>query len=184
MTEQVAQIAKRLRELRENNDLSPEWAAKALGVTLDELASYESGEVDIPVSFLYMAAKKYGVELSTLLTGESPKEHMYAVVRKGEGVGVERSRVYQYSSLCASFAHKKMEPLLVTVDPKSGDGRKHYNTHEGQEFHYVLQGILRVTIQNDEVELHPGDSLIFNSEYPHCLEAIGVGPAKILVVIV
>ncbi|HDQ45058.1 MAG TPA: cupin domain-containing protein [bacterium] len=183
MTEQVTRIAKRLRELRENNDLSPEWAVKALGVTLDELSSYESGEVDIPVSFLYMAAKKYGVELSTLLTGENPREHMYAVVRKGEGVGVERSRAYQYSSLCAAFAHKKMEPLLVTVEPKPDETQKHFNTHDGQEFHYVLEGVLRVTIREDEIELQSGDSLIFNSEHPHALEAVGADSARVLVVI-
>lgn len=184
MSEPVAQIAQRIKTHRENNDMSPEWAAKALGVTTNELLSYESGEVDIPVSFLYMAAKKYDVELSALLTGVNPNEHMYAVVRKEEGVTVKRSKAYDYISLCASFAHKKMEPLLVTVDPKSRQFQPSVNSHEGQEFHYVLQGILKVTIQGQEIELHPGDSMIFNSMYPHSLEAIGVGPAKILAVIV
>ena len=71
---QLMRIANRIKDLREKNDMPIEWAAKALGVTIDELESYESGEADIPVGFLYMAAKKYGVELSTLLTGENPHE--------------------------------------------------------------------------------------------------------------
>lgn len=184
MSEPVTEIARRIRELRESNDMSPEWAARALGVTVDELRSYESGEEDIPVSFLYMAAKKYGVDLSTLLTGENPSDRMYSLVRKGEGVRVERSSAYEYQSLCASFVHKNMEPLLVTVEPKDTSAEPHVNTHSGQEFHYLLEGRLRVTVQDQPLDLNPGDSLIFNSEYPHSLQALGDKPAKILVIIV
>ena len=184
MSEPVAEIASRIRELRESNEMSLEWAARALGVTVDELSCYESGEEDIPVSFLYMAAKKYGVDLSTLLTGENPQDRMYSLVRKGEGIGVERSHAYAYQSLCATFVNKKMEPLLVQVEPKPSSEEKHFNTHSGQELHYVLEGRMRVTIQNHQVELAPGDSLMFNSEYPHSLEALGDKSAKILVVIV
>lgn len=184
MSEPVAEIANRIRELRENNEMSPEWAARALGVTVDELQAYESGEEDIPVSFLYMAAKKYGVDLSTLLTGENPQDRMFSLVRKGEGVSVERSSAYQYQSLCATFAHKNMEPLLVTVEPKPSTEDKHFNTHAGQEFHYILEGRMRVTIQDQQLDLNPGDSLIFNSEFPHSLEALDDKPARILVIIV
>ncbi|NQT24842.1 helix-turn-helix transcriptional regulator [candidate division KSB1 bacterium] len=184
MSEPVTEIANRIRELRESNEMSSEWAARALGVTVDELNSYESGEDDIPVSFLYMAAKKYGVDLSTLLTGENPHDRMFSLVRKGEGVHAERCSAYQYQSLCATFMHKSMEPLLVTVEPKPPNDEPHFNTHSGQEFQYLLEGQLRVTIQDQELDLNPGDSLIFNSEYPHCLKALGDKPAKILVIIV
>jgi mannose-6-phosphate isomerase-like protein (cupin superfamily) len=184
MSEPVTEIANRIRALRESNEMSPEWAARALGVTVDELLSYESGEEDIPVSFLYMAAKKYGVDLSTLLTGENPHDRMFSLVRKGEGVSVERCSAYQYQSLCATFVHKNMEPLLVTVEPVSSSGDTHFNTHSGQEFHYVLEGQMRVTIQDQRLDLNPGDSLIFNSEFPHSLEALGKKSVKVLVVIV
>lgn len=184
MSEPVAEIASRIRELRESNEMSIEWAARALGVTVDELNSYESGEEDIPVSFLYMAAKKYGVDLSTLLTGENPHDRMFSFVPKGEGIRVERCSAYQYQSLCATFVNKNMEPLLVQVEPKQSSEGKHFNTHSGQEFHYILEGTMRVTIQDQELELNPGDSLMFNSEYPHCLEALGDKPVKVLVVIV
>ena len=184
MSEQLLKIAERLKKLREENELTMEWAATALEITPHELEAYESGEEDIPVSFLYMAAKKYGVELSEVLTGEEPQEQIYTVVRKGEGVSVERRKAYTYQSLCAEFAHKKIEPLLVTVEPGKTRDYLHYNNHSGQEFHFMLSGKLEVNFENDSVILEPGDSLMFNSEYRHALQALGGQPAQVLVVIV
>jgi len=181
MDTQLMKIAERIKSLREKNEMEIEWAAKALGITVDELESYESGEADIPVGFLYMAAKKYGAELSTLLTGESPHAQKYSLVRKGEGINVDRRIHYDYQSLCADFAHKKMEPLLVTVEPEEGD--LSYNTHPGQEFHFILEGSLEVSIGDEALVLEEGDALMFHSEHPHALKALNNKPVQVLVVI-
>jgi mannose-6-phosphate isomerase-like protein (cupin superfamily) len=184
MSEQLKQIARRLKKIREENELTLEWAAAALEVSPQELASYESGEEDIPVSFLYMAAKKYGVELSEVLTGEEPRDQVYTLVRKGEGISVERQKAYTYQSLCAEFAHKKIEPLLVSIEAKPDDEPLHYNTHLGQEFHYVLSGRLEVMLEDESIILEPGDSLMSKSEHRHALRALNEETAQVLVVIV
>ena len=44
------EIAERLRAIRELSDMEPEELAAAMGVPVDEYVSYESGEVDIPIS--------------------------------------------------------------------------------------------------------------------------------------
>lgn len=183
MTDQLAKIAKRLQKAREKNDLTLKYAAFALGITPEELQTYESGEEDIPVSFLHIAAKKYNVELSALLTGEDPHQHTYAITRKDEGIMVDRRKQYDYQSLCADFVDKKIEPLLVTVDPVDEDTESEYNSHPGQEFHYLLEGRMKVIIGKKEVTLNPGDSLMFNSEQSHTLRALDKKQAKFLVVI-
>ena len=38
---------------------------------------YESGNIDIPVSFLYEIANKFNVELAAIFTGDGPKLHTY-----------------------------------------------------------------------------------------------------------
>jgi len=184
MDSQVTQIAARIKKIRRENELSSEWAAKAFNITVDELESYESGEVDIPVSFLYMAAKKYGVDLSMLLTGDAPHENRYAIVRNGEGVRVHRSSEYDYLSLCADFAHKKVEPLIVTVPFSKSDAPLAFNTHAGQEFHYILKGKLQLVIDQEEIVLNEGDSIIFNSELKHALKSLNDPQTELLVVII
>jgi mannose-6-phosphate isomerase-like protein (cupin superfamily) len=184
MSKQLIEIAGRLKKVREDNELTLEWAAAAFELSPGELKAYESGEEEIPVSFLYMAAKKYGVELSSLLTGEIPSRQLYSLTRKGSGIAVDRRKVYDYQSLCADFAHKKIEPLLVTVPAETGAAAPHYNSHPGQEFHYVLSGALKVIIDQEEIELESGDSLMFQSEHKHAIQAMNGRHVEVLVVIV
>ena len=87
-------LAARIKGLREINGVSVETLAKELGVSKDLLLAYESGETDIPVGILFKIAKRFGVELSSLLTGEEPKLRTYAANRNGKGVSVERRRDY------------------------------------------------------------------------------------------
>jgi transcriptional regulator with XRE-family HTH domain len=88
MNEQIRQIADRIRGLRDIAQLSLETCAQDLGIPADTYRRYESGEADIPASFLYQVAGKFHVELSSLLTGEEPRLRVYSVTRAGRGVKV------------------------------------------------------------------------------------------------
>lgn len=181
MSRQLQQIAARIRDLREIAGLSVEEAAAAFGIQADKYTAYESGEQDIPVSFLYQIAGKFGVELTAILTGGEPRLHEYCLVRKGRGVAVERREEYKYQSLAFNFIHKKAEPFLVTVEP---DGDEiHLNSHPGQEFNYVLKGTLRLVLDGHELVLEAGDSIYFDSTKPHGMQAVGEGSAQFLAII-
>jgi len=85
MSEQIKQISKRIKELREISGISAETLARELGIDSKTYTEYESGNVDIPVSLLFKIAGRFNVELSEILTGEAPKLHTYCVVRKDKG---------------------------------------------------------------------------------------------------
>lgn len=181
MTEQLQQIAARIRDLRQISGISLETLAQEFGITKEKYQEYESGNVDIPVSFLYEIAHKFKVELTEILTGESPRLHIYSVVRKDKGVSVERRKQYNYQNLAYNFIHKKAEPFLVTVEPD--DRPVDYNTHPGQEFNYMIEGSMMVIIDGHEIVLNEGDSLYFDSSYKHGMKALNNQPAKFLAII-
>lgn len=183
MTENIKQVALRIRTLREIAGESEESLARALRVTTETYRTYESGEADIPVSFLYEIAHRFNVELTALLTGEGPRLHRYCLVRAGEGPGVERRKDYRYSDLAYNFIHKKAETFLVTVEPK-GAGDIHCNTHPGQEFNYLIEGDMKVVIGANSIEMHAGDSLYFDSTQQHGMAALNGKPARFLAVII
>ena len=183
MSEQIRQIAIRIKDLREISGLSTETLAKDLGIKAETYREYESGNVDIPVSLLYELANKFNVELTAILTGEGPRLHTYSLVRKNKGVSVDRRKQYKYQSLAYNFVHKKAEPFLVIVEPDSKDSTVHLNSHPGQEFNYVLEGVLKIIINNHEVILNEGDSLFFDSNYNHGMQAMENKPAKFLAII-
>ena len=56
------------------------------------------------------------------------------------------------------------------------------NTHPGQEFNYMLEGTMLVKVQDNEVTLEVGDSVIFDATKPHGMKAVG-GPVKFLAII-
>jgi quercetin dioxygenase-like cupin family protein len=183
MQEQVKQVASRIRELREIFGATPAELAQAFQVTEEDYRRYESGTADIPVGILYQIAQRFGVELTTLLTGEEPRLHTYALTRRGSGVPVERRKAYEYQNLAHNFVRKRAEPFLITVAPGAENAPEHVNSHPGQEFHYVLEGTLRVMLDRHEIVLEPGDSLYFDSSVAHSLTALNHAPVKLLAVI-
>mgnify|MGYP001293465075 CR=1 FL=1 len=183
MQEKIREIAARVRDLREISGITPADLASSLGIPASVYARYEAGTEDIPASLLHEIAGCLKVDLTVLLTGEAPRMRIFAVTRKGKGVDVERRRQYHYQSLAANLIHKKAEPFLVTVDPKPAGTPVQTNSHPGQEFDFVLEGTLRVVIHDNEIELNEGDSLFFDSNYAHGMQALGGRPCRFLAII-
>ena len=146
MSEEIRQIAERLVGLRDALDLRPEDIASTCNIDLETYLGYESGEKDIPVSFLHQIAKHYGVELPALMFGYEPRMNSYFLTRKDKGVAVERTKAYKYQSLAAGFANRKADPFMVTVEPSAPEAPFTLNTHPGKEFNLVLEGRMHLRI--------------------------------------
>jgi len=180
MTEKTAHIPERIKELREILEVSAMDLAKDTGIPFDTYGKYESGELDIPISVLYMIAGRLGTNITVLLTGEEARMDSAAVCRKGKGVEIERYPGYEFSSLAYNFKHRTMEPLLVTLDSsKPPVGQV---SHTGQEFNFVVEGQVKVTVVKAEHILNPGDSIYFDARLPHAQSAVN-GTAQFLTII-
>lgn len=184
MEEQLKIIAERVKGLRDIFQISAADLAKKLNLSLEVYQEYESGTVDIPVGVLIRMAQHFNMELSALLTGEEPRLHTYSLTRCGRGVSVERRKEYKYQNLAYNFIHKKAEPFLVTVPPEPEGTPIHKNNHPGQEFDFLLEGTLKVVLGETEIILNEGDSIYYDSNVNHGMQAINGKPAKFLAVIV
>lgn len=176
-------IAPRLRGLRDAMDLSTEDMASQLGVSAEDVVRYESGDREIPVSYLFTVAQVFQVDLTVLISGKEAHLHTASLVRDGKGMSVERRKDYDYKSLAYRFIGRKMEPFLVTVPPKEPEALT-FNEHPGQEFIYVLEGTLEITLDSQVHVMAPGDSLYFTSRTPHALRGLDGRPAVFLDVII
>ncbi|GAB1402477.1 cupin domain-containing protein [Elusimicrobiota bacterium] len=183
MTGNIKLVAQRIKELREISGLSEQETAKDLNISVEKYKEYESGNIDIPVSFLYEIAGKFNVELTVLLTGEEPKLQRFSVVRKDKGLSIERRKEYKYQDLAFNFIHKKSEIFMVTVDPAKEDKTINKYSHAGQEFNYILEGQMKLFFQDKEVILNAGDSVYFDSGYDHAMIALGNSQLKFLAII-
>lgn len=183
MTDQIKQIAERIKEIREISAVSAETLAGKLGISKDLYMQYESGESDIPVGIVFNISEIFNVELSVMLGGDNPKLRIYGVVRNGKGLKLERRKQYKYESLAFNFISKKAEPFMVTIDPDSENNLLEFNSHPGQEFNYVIQGTMMTIIDGHEIILNEGDSIFFNSGYKHAMRALNNEQVKFLAVV-
>lgn len=179
----MKEIGLRITELRELSDISIQDMADYLQIPLETYQEYEEGKKDIPASILFEIAHKMEVDMGLLLTGEETRMHIFSVTRNGKGVEVGRRKQYQYENLAEKFIHKKAEPFIVTVEPKDEEYKPSTNTHPGQEFNYILDGTLKIYIHDNEIILHEGDSIFFDSSYEHAMEALENKPAKFLAIV-
>ncbi len=58
---------KRLKDLREDNDLSQESISKILKITRPQYSLYETGKRDIPVDLLSVLAKYYNTSIDYIV---------------------------------------------------------------------------------------------------------------------
>ena len=182
MNTQIKQIAQRLHGLRDALDLTTEKVAEKCGVSREDYEKYESGNHDIPMSFICDMAQVFDVETTALISGNDPHSLAFSVTRKGNGTSVERTKVYKYQSLAHGFRNAKAEPFEVTVEPS--DKPIHLNSHLGQEFNFILEGIMDLQIAGNDILLNPGDSIYFDSSKPHGMKAMNGEKVKFLAVII
>jgi quercetin dioxygenase-like cupin family protein len=180
MEEQLKQIGERLRGLRDVLDISVGEMAETIGISEDKYEKIEAGELDITISNLMKIAHKYGISAEELMFAEAPHMKSYFVVRKGQGMSVERTKAYKYQSLASGFANRKAEVFIVTVEPKPNVHTVYKNTHPGQEFNMVLEGTMELYINGKTIILEEGDSIYFDSSKPHGMLAKGDKPVRFL----
>jgi mannose-6-phosphate isomerase-like protein (cupin superfamily)/DNA-binding XRE family transcriptional regulator len=181
LTDKLKEIGVRLAEMREVCEISADDMAAKLGMNTETYLAYESGKDDFPFSFLYNAADVLRVDVLDLLSGDSPTLSMCTVVRKDKGYAITRNKAYDYKHLAFTFRGKKMEPLLVTIDPS--DKTPVLNVHEGQEFNYILSGSMQFYIGDISYELTEGDSVYFDSSFPHAQRAAGDKQMQFLAIV-
>jgi transcriptional regulator with XRE-family HTH domain len=180
MNGQIAHIPQRIKELREILEISALDLAKDTEIHYETYCKYESGELDIPISALYTIANRLGNDVTVLITGEEARMYSAAVSRKGKGVQIERYPGYEFSSLAYNFRNRSMEPLLVSLD--SSKPKATLVSHSGQEFNYVIEGQMKVTVGKTEHILSAGDSVYCDARIPHGQCAVN-GKATFLTII-
>ncbi|GHU21540.1 XRE family transcriptional regulator [Spirochaetia bacterium] len=182
MTEEVQDIIQRVKVLREIADISGETLSQKLGFSTLEYRQWESGESDFPVGALIKIAEFFQVDLAELIKGEPSRLKTYCLTRAGEAPEVSRRPMYRYWNLAYTFHRKKAEPFLVEAKADTSDTIA-LNTHPGQEFDYVIEGTLQISVGGHVLDLNPGDSIYYDSQEPHGMRAIGGTSARFLALV-
>ncbi len=185
MENKLREIAERIKALREIMGYSESYMAERTGVTEEEYKAIESGASDFSFTFIHKCAQTFNVDATDILKGSSPTLSSFSVTKSGEGLPIVRRKGFNYNNLAPLFKNKVAEPFVVTstYHPEQKDTPIKLGTHEGQEFDYILEGKLKVQIDDHVEILEPGDSVYYNSGTPHGMVA-WEGDCKFIAVVI
>lgn len=163
------------------------WTLKEFGEKCNLSAGYlslvERDLTTINITSLYSIAKAFDLDISSFFT--MPASPASGVVRAHEQVPVTPDGSDSiYFSLAGSLppGQGQLEPVIVLIRPEKEPGAAALASHDGEEFGYVLEGIVLLTLEGAEHELYPGDSYHILSSEPHAVKNISNRMAKLLFV--
>jgi transcriptional regulator with XRE-family HTH domain len=183
-TKGVEEIGKRIESLRKEKGLSLDELSKLTGFDVELLSNIEEDKVQPQLGTLIKLSKALDSAFGRLVSGVGNK--LFSITRKDERKAVLRStshegkkQIYTYKSLAPEVKGRHMEAMIVQLEENPD---QEPSVHEGEEFIYVLDGVVSLKIGEDAFALEPGDSVYYLSTTPH-LVAAKSGKATILAVL-
>ncbi|MDB2369199.1 XRE family transcriptional regulator [Octadecabacter sp.] len=172
----------RVRELRKAQGWTLEQAAKQAGLARSTLSKIENGQM----SPTYDALKKLavGLQISVPQLFTPPQKGQVtgrmAVTRTGDGTS-HATTTYEHKLLAETLTKKQMLPYRAQVRARSIDEFDGWVRHDGEEFLYVLTGVIRLYTEFYEpVEMKRGDSAYYDGSMGHNVISISAEDATLL----
>jgi transcriptional regulator with XRE-family HTH domain len=172
-------IGTNIRRRRERLALTLTELARQANLTKGALSKIETGKGSPAIATMLRIAKALGTSLSELFAEEeTPAPYAFTPNGQGQVITRDGSRFgYAYQALALSMKNKAVEPFLLTIRPGDPPGVFH---HEGQEFIYMLSGLMEFSIGQQKLRLSRGDALYFDSSHKHSTHILGKKPATFL----
>ncbi|MFY9804188.1 MAG: MerR family transcriptional regulator [Candidatus Acidiferrales bacterium] len=154
-------VGARLRRMRLRKGYSLSRVARAAGVSVGFLSALEREQMTASVATLRRLARFYRMNILALF---NPSEANPGRVKPGERKVLDAGPGVRMELL--AWGNTLMEPHLFRIAPSAGSGESY--AHDGEEFLYILQGKLDISLPNGETqELEEGDSFYFESTNAH-----------------
>ena len=184
---QEMRVGEKIKKLREEKGMSLAELAEKSGFSSALLSQVENHMISPPLGTLIKLAGSMEVPIGYFFDDED--EAPFVIVRSTDRKHISRVAStkgvkfgYSYESLAQGKKNRFMEPFIVTLEPATKKDRNAY-THEGEEFIFVLEGEMEVTLEDHTDLLGPGDCIYFDSKLRHRVECVGDSETKILAVI-
>ncbi|ADR19030.1 cupin domain-containing protein [Calditerrivibrio nitroreducens] len=152
----------KIRDIRKRLGMTLEDVSLKTGFTKSFISQIENGKNSPSIASLKKICYAIGISISELFEDERNIVFKF----EKDDYKVLKNKNIDIIFMASKYANRKIEPLILEFEPHSETGSDFYH-HTGEEFGYVLEGVLTVVIGNDEYTLQPGESIYFSSNLPH-----------------
>jgi len=185
---QKANIGEKIKQFREMRMINRNDLALNSNMDVEQLRVIEEEGVIPSLGPLMRIARALGVRIGTFLDDAG---QVGPVVVKA---GSEKNTVsfsssdpstrqhLNFFSLAADKAGRHMEPFIVDILPSQQSDYK-LSSHEGEEFIFVLNGMVEINYGKEIYRLEKGDCIYYDSIVMHNVHAGSDQDARILAVV-
>lgn len=174
-------IGNKIKELRLQKKMTLKDLSELTNLSTGFLSQLERGLTNIATDSLQKIAEPLGVDLSYFFVSVTKNRNHVLRSYEKEVFQVVNSKFIHYH-LTNRSPDKNLLPRLIELLPINSNEDISQYAHEGEEFVYVLEGTLTLFINNEQVELFPGDSAHYNSAIVHNWANYTTKMVRILVV--
>ena len=175
-------MGERLRQLREENRISLRKLAELTEFSASFLSQVENGQASPSIGSLEKIAAAVGVTLGEFFAAPARGDGADLIVlARDRGNLTSGWSNAEIEALAPMGGERKLEPVLITLEAGGRSGKRPH-THAMEEFAFVLEGQVRLTVGESAHDLGPGDAVTITPEQPRAWENTGPGLARILVV--
>jgi transcriptional regulator with XRE-family HTH domain len=172
----AARIGSNLKELRTAMGLSPKRLAEETKLSPAFFSRLEKGSVMPSIPTLQIIADALKVDIEQFFGRGEEKGYVINRAEKRRFVR-PKGKPYHVALLAENMENPFMEPFLCALPRKDKDGETEFTTHEGQEFCYVVEGSMELTLGDQKFTLKKGDAAYWNGIIPHKGTGVGKEPA-------
>ena len=172
----------RVRELRKARNWTLEQAASQAGLARSTLSKIENGQMSPTYDALKKLAIGLQISIPQLFTPPMNNQINGRLTHTKAGEGQSHVTVtYEHELLANNLSKKRMLPYRAVVHARSMDEFEGWVRHDGEEFLYVLTGVIRLYTEFYEpIELRRGDSAYYDASMGHNAVTLSAEDATIL----
>jgi transcriptional regulator with XRE-family HTH domain len=179
---QPVDLASRVRALRKDRGWTLEQAAQAAGLARSTLSKIENGQMSPTFDALKKLATGLQISVPQLFTppqGNAPAGRL-THTRAGEGEA-HLTTTYEHELLAQGLTRKAMLPYRARIHARNLDEFDGWIRHDGEEFLYVLTGIVRLYTEfYAPIDMKRGDSAYYDASMGHNVISLSAEDATVL----
>ncbi|MDW7692913.1 XRE family transcriptional regulator [Flammeovirgaceae bacterium SG7u.111] len=169
-SDRLGNIGKVIKEIRKQNSMNLQTVATKSEITPSLLSKIENFRTVPSLPVLFNIAKALEVDLTELVKGVSTQEADYVLIKKENLIGEERHDsvgLTYFDILSQNVTSCNIRVNLVRAAPEIY--RPPVSTAATELIH-VLKGKVVYSLDEKVVELHEGDTLLFDGNIAHSVE--------------
>ena len=174
----AGRIGANLKTLRVESGLSQKTLAQSTQLSPTLISRIESGLVRPSIATLELLAQSLKVDIGYFFRDEEKRHFCISLREKRKKIASKRG--YGIEGLIEGMENHFMDPAIVTLRGKKEEDKVELETHEGQEFMYVLEGKAEVVLGSKRFIVKQGDAAYWNGNVPHKGISLSKKPARTL----